>query len=151
LTSRGQKLLLAAGMGKPTRNELLAEYYLRAAGVAAAPNQHADQECHGKWVQGYLAGPASQVIAPSRFLAAVQAGMGFPRLFPMLLDLSFVTLDRFSVVRRGPLEIVDLLLQELPLTKTRCEVAGRTDDPLWSALRSARLFGTVHKAPVRSP
>jgi hypothetical protein len=27
---------IAAGMGKPTRNELLAEYYLRAAGVAAA-------------------------------------------------------------------------------------------------------------------
>jgi hypothetical protein len=24
-------------MGKPTRNELLAEYYLRAAGVAAMP------------------------------------------------------------------------------------------------------------------
>jgi hypothetical protein len=29
------RLLIAAGMGKPTRNELLAEYYLRAAGVAA--------------------------------------------------------------------------------------------------------------------
>ena len=29
------ELLIAAGMGKPTRNELLAEYYLRAAGVAA--------------------------------------------------------------------------------------------------------------------
>jgi hypothetical protein len=29
------ELLLVAGMGKPTRNELLAEYYLRAAGVAA--------------------------------------------------------------------------------------------------------------------
>jgi hypothetical protein len=29
-------LRLAMGMGKPTRNELLAEYYLRAAGVAAA-------------------------------------------------------------------------------------------------------------------
>jgi hypothetical protein len=28
-------LRLAMGMGKPTRNELLAEYYLRAAGVAA--------------------------------------------------------------------------------------------------------------------
>jgi hypothetical protein len=27
--------LLAGVMGKPTRNELLAEYYLRAAGVAA--------------------------------------------------------------------------------------------------------------------
>jgi hypothetical protein len=29
------ELLLVAGMGKPMRNELLAEYYLRAAGVAA--------------------------------------------------------------------------------------------------------------------
>jgi hypothetical protein len=29
------QLLIAAGMGKPTRNEILAEYYLRAAGVAA--------------------------------------------------------------------------------------------------------------------
>src|SRR3979411_994481 len=28
-------ILIAVGMGKPTRNELLAEYYLRAAGVAA--------------------------------------------------------------------------------------------------------------------
>ena len=26
---------ITAGMGKPTRNELLAEYYLRASGVAA--------------------------------------------------------------------------------------------------------------------
>jgi hypothetical protein len=69
----------------------------------------------------------------------------------MLLDLSFVTLDRFSVVRRGPLEIADLLPQTLPLTKPHREVAGRRDGPFWFALRSARLFGTVHKAPVRSP
>ena len=56
------------------------------------------------------------------------------RSFSMLLDLSFVTLDRFSVVRGGPLEIADLLLQALPLTKRRCEVAGRRDGPSWLAL-----------------
>jgi hypothetical protein len=33
--SEPNRTVLAAGMGKPTRNELLAEYYLRAAGVAA--------------------------------------------------------------------------------------------------------------------
>jgi hypothetical protein len=29
------QLIIAAGLGKPTRNELLAKYYLRVAGVAA--------------------------------------------------------------------------------------------------------------------
>jgi hypothetical protein len=33
--SEPNQTVLAAGMGKPTRNELLSEYYLRAAGVAA--------------------------------------------------------------------------------------------------------------------
>jgi hypothetical protein len=33
--SPGKSDRIALGMGKPTRNELLAEYYLRAAGVAA--------------------------------------------------------------------------------------------------------------------
>lgn len=33
--SQPNQITLALGMGKPTRNELLAEYYLRAAGVAA--------------------------------------------------------------------------------------------------------------------
>ena len=68
----------------------------------------------------------------------------------MLLDLSFVTLDRFGIVRRGPLEIVDLLPQTLPLTKPLCEVARdvRLARLGW---RRARIFGMVHKAPVRSP
>lgn len=33
--SQPNQILIAVGMGKPTRNEILAEYYLRAAGVAA--------------------------------------------------------------------------------------------------------------------
>jgi hypothetical protein len=33
--TRPNQLLMAAGMRKPTPNELLAEYYLRAASVAA--------------------------------------------------------------------------------------------------------------------
>jgi hypothetical protein len=40
-----------------------------------------------------------------------------------------VTLDRFSVVRRGQLEIADLLAQTLPFTKARRQVAGRNDNP----------------------
>jgi hypothetical protein len=60
---------MAAGMGKPTRNEQLAEYYLRAAGVAAV------------WIdaEGHVGAQdvASAEIDPDRIVYCCERGVHF--------------------------------------------------------------------------
>jgi hypothetical protein len=85
-------LPIALGMGKPTRNELLAEYYLRAAGVAAV------------WIDaaGHVGAQdvASVGIKPDRLVYCCARGMHFTLVYRVYEWKRSVEADRTAIAAK---------------------------------------------------
>jgi hypothetical protein len=92
LISQPNQFLFAAGMGKLTRNEILAEYYLRAAGVAAV------------WIDsgGHVGAQdvASIENDPDRIVYCCERGVHFTLAYRLYEWKKAVIVDRLAITSK---------------------------------------------------